>query len=148
MTESQFGNYLPYVKDLFAHLVASNGVAYDRAKTYSEKSIAAILEKGIETQGHYFFIAQKNEKTVGHLWFEKEIDKLDRPRVFIYMVDVLREYRHNGYAMDILEFAKTWAQKNQAERLELNVFGHNKGAQKLYEKFGMNVSQKTYSMDL
>ena len=118
------------------------------AQTYSEKSITAILENGRETQGHYFFVAHHNEETVGHLWLEKEIDKLNRPRVFIYMVDVLPQHRHNGYAVQMLEFAQAWGQKNQAQKLELNVFGHNKGAQKLYEKFGMHVSQKTYSMDL
>ena len=138
----------PYVKDLFTQQVAGKGVAEDIAQNYAEKSITAILENGRETPGHYFFVAQKDNETVGHLWFEKEIDKLNRLRVFIYMVDVLPQHRHNGYAMQILDFAKTWGQKNQAQKLELNVFGHNKGAQKLYERFGMTVSQKTYSMDL
>ena len=105
MDDAQFNAYVPFVKDLFAQIVINCGVALQRATSYSQKAIDAILEQGRETQGHYFFVAHKDKETIGHLWLALETDKLNMRRVFIYMVDVLPEHRYNGYAMEMLKFA-------------------------------------------
>lgn len=58
------------------------------------------------------------------------------------------EYRRLGIGTALLQHAQRWASKMGAERIELNVYGFNRGAKKFYEQFGFTTESRRMSKEI
>jgi ribosomal protein S18 acetylase RimI-like enzyme len=79
---------------------------------------------------------------VGTVWFALRDAGVGRS-VWIYDIIIHENFRRKGYASRTLELVETRAKELGAKSVELHVFGHNHGAQALYEKVGYNVTSIT-----
>lgn len=71
-----------------------------------------------------------------------------RKQLSIEAICVDEKYRGNGIGTKLLNYAKSTGQENNCTDLYLTVNEENKGAIKLYEKFGLKVKNIAYSMNI
>jgi len=102
----------------------------------SEADFAALLPDGRATPGHELrSMVNDAGELVGYAWFVPE----DRPigRVlFIYDIAVDPAHRRMGYARQALAEIEALARDHGLVGVELNVFGDNAGARRLYLEAG------------
>ncbi|AIE72853.1 Ribosomal-protein-alanine acetyltransferase [Synechocystis sp. PCC 6714] len=74
---------------------------------------------------------------IAGLWLGNAIDQVTGDRHgHIFMLYVEPAHRRRGIATALMQQAQQWGQKRGDRQLALQVFTHNQGAMKLYEKFG------------
>ena len=106
------------------------------AMARSEADFAALLPDGRATAGHELrsMVSEDGER-VGYAWFVPE----DRPigRVaYIYDIAVEPAHRRKGYARQALAEIEAFARSHGLVGVELQVFGDNAGARRLYLEAG------------
>jgi ribosomal protein S18 acetylase RimI-like enzyme len=79
---------------------------------------------------------------VGTVWFALRDSGVGRS-VWIYDIIIHEDFRREGYASRTLDLVEKRARDLGAKRVELHVFGHNRGAQALYQKVGYNITSIT-----
>jgi ribosomal protein S18 acetylase RimI-like enzyme len=79
---------------------------------------------------------------VGTVWFALRDSGVGRS-VWIYDIIIHEDFRRKGYASRTLDLVEERARDLGAKSVELHVFGHNRGAQALYEKLGYNITSIT-----
>jgi ribosomal protein S18 acetylase RimI-like enzyme len=108
----------------------------DGALELAERSFAELLTDGRATAGHELrSMVNDDGERVGYAWFVPE----DRPigRVaYIYDIAVEPAHRRRGYARQALAEIETFARDHGLVGVELNVFGDNAGARRLYLEAG------------
>jgi ribosomal protein S18 acetylase RimI-like enzyme len=120
-----------YARDIEEH----GGYTAEFARQKSEADHAAILPSGLETPGNAIFVLEADGERVGVLWVaEREMG--GRQVLYIYDVEVDERYRGRGYGRAAMLLAEDEARKRGLSRLELNVFGGNEVARKLYRSLG------------
>ncbi|MEU1809885.1 GNAT family N-acetyltransferase [Micromonospora aurantiaca (nom. illeg.)] len=121
------------------HVTAGNWTpekALDRAREAS----AAFLPQGMATPGMLFLVGELADGSpVGRLWIG-----LTHPRgladcAFLYDIEVAAGHRGRGLGRALLAAGERAAREHGAQALELNVFGANETARKLYETSGYRV---------
>lgn len=142
MTDDDFRAYRDQaVADYAAeHVRAGNWTAAE-APARAEHELSNLLPHGVATPHQYLFsiLDSQTGVKVGMIWFAVN-ERMGRRTAFIYDFRVYEPFRRKGYGMQTLaaldERARTWG----LEAIELHVFGHNPGAQALYEKAGYVVT--------
>lgn len=144
MTEEDLAAHLQTAIPEYAreHVEAGNW-APEEALERSKKDFDSLLPQGAATPDQYVFtiLATVNgaERKVGMLWFA--IDP-KRPRRFAWVYDfvVQPEYRRHDYGRAAFLAMEDEVRALGADRIELHVFGHNRGARALYESLGYQVT--------
>jgi len=141
MTGSEFEQWRDRTVRSFAdEQVAAGNWAADEAVGLAAKSTDVLLPDGFATAGMLFLTAELPDGTaVGVLWLG-----LTHPRgvpdcAFIYDIEVTQAYRGAGYGRVLLAAAEDAVRSRGVGRLELNVFGDNARAIRLYETSGYRV---------
>lgn len=102
----------------------------------SEADFATLLPDGRATTGHELrSMVNEDGERVGYAWFVPE----DRPigRVaYIYDIAVEPVHRRKGYARQALAEIEAFARDHDLVGVELQVFGDNAGAGRLYLEAG------------
>ena len=103
-------------------------------------------------QNREIFVAKIDNKIVGYITvniIEKNNSIIRyRKQLSIEAIAVDENNRGKGIGTSLLEHAKNEAKKNNCTDMYLTVNEENKGAIKLYEKFGFKVKNISYSMKI
>jgi ribosomal protein S18 acetylase RimI-like enzyme len=120
----------------YARDISENGdTPIDAARRKAEADMAEILPHGLETPNHWIFVLEVDGHAVGRLWLsEREID--GRRALFIFDVEVAEAFRGRGYGRAAMQLAEGEARQRGIHRIELNVFGGNTVARRLYQSLG------------
>lgn len=75
---------------------------------------------------------------IGTIWLGRPLTGLT-DSWFIFVIEIDRAFRRQGYGRAAMATAEGWALANGAKRLALNVFAANEAARSLYESLGYQV---------
>jgi RimJ/RimL family protein N-acetyltransferase len=132
------------VRDYAADKVRAGAWSESEAQIRAAKDVDGLLPEGPATQGHFLYSVREDaaDAEVGTVWFALR-DSGVRRYVWIYDIIINENFRRRGYASRMLELVEARAKELGAKSVELHVFGHNQGAQTLYEKVGYSVTSIT-----
>ena len=132
------------VRDYAAHKVRAGAWYESEAQIRAAKEVDGMLPEGPATQGHFLYSVREDaaDAEVGTVWFALRDSGVGR-YVWIYDIIINESFRRRGYASRTLELVEARAKELGAKSVELHVFGHNQGAQALYEKVGYSVTSIT-----
>ena len=118
--------------------------AWSEAESRAAKDVDGLLPEGPATRNHFLYSVRDDSvpAEVGTVWFALSDSGVGRS-VWIYDIIINQAFRRRGFATRTLEFAEDRAGELGARSVELHVFGHNHGAQALYEKMGYGVTSIT-----
>ena len=123
------------------------GQTAEFARQKSEADHAAILPQGLETPGHWIHGVEAGDERVGLLWLA-ERDSGGRRVLFIYDVEIDEAHRGMGYGRAAMELAEQEAKSLGIGRIELNVFGGNDVARRLYRSLDYVETSVQMAKDL
>ncbi len=136
MRADEFDGYARRVTEGFASDLSDHGDT--PVEVARERSIAAMrdaLPDGQATPNHWIHVLDLAGEDVGFLWLaERTID--DRRVIFIYDVEIDAAFRGRGLGRAAMLLAEREALERGIPRIELNVFGGNEVARKLYLSLG------------
>jgi len=138
MDETSFRRYTDHlIHDYAADKVEAGVWSADEAKDRAAKELEGLLPDGTLTRDHYLYSVRDESvpAEVGILWISPRDSGTGRT-LWIYDVIVHDRFRRRGYASRILHLVEDKARELGAAKVELHVFGHNRGARALYEKLG------------
>ena len=132
------------VRDYAAHKVRAGAWYESEAQIRAAKDVDGLLPEGPATQGHFLYSVREDaaDAEVGTVWFALRDSGVGR-YVWIYDIIINESFRRRGYASRTLELVEARAKELGAKSVELHAFGHNQGAQALYEKVGYSVTSIT-----
>jgi RimJ/RimL family protein N-acetyltransferase len=132
------------VRDYAADKVRAGAWSESEAQIRAAKDVDGLLPEGPATQGHFLYSVREDaaDAEVGTVWFALRDSGVGR-YVWIYDIIINESFRRRGYASRTLELVEARAKELGAKSVELHVFGHNQGAQALYEKVGYRVTSIT-----
>ena len=107
----------------------------EAARRRAEASMREVLPDGLATPGHWINVLELGGERIGLLWLaERTMD--ERQVIFIYDVEIDAAFRGRGLGRAAMLLAEREAQERGIRRIELNVFGGNSVARKLYLSLG------------
>jgi len=145
LDDAPFREYRDHlVRDYAADKVRAGAWSESEAQIRAAKDVDGLLPEGPATQGHFLYSVREDaaDAEVGTVWFALR-DSGVRMYVWIYDIIINENFRRRGYASRTLELVEARAKELGAKSVELHVFGHNQGAQALYEKVGYSVTSIT-----
>ncbi|GGL07921.1 GNAT family N-acetyltransferase [Mangrovihabitans endophyticus] len=141
MTPPEFATWRRAVDESYALAQVEAGVwAADEAVELARTGNDALMPDGQDTDGMLFLTGTRPDGTpVGVAWLG-----LTHPRgapgcAFLYDFEIFEAHRGVGYGRALLALAERTARDRGATGLELNVFGDNEPAIRLYETAGYTV---------
>ena len=132
------------VRDYAADKVRAGAWSPAEAENRAAKDVDGLLPEGPATHNHFLYSVRDDAvpAEVGTVWFALRDSGVGRS-VWIYDIIIHENFRRKGYASRTLELVEERATELGARSVELHVFGHNHGAQALYEKTGYSVTSIT-----
>jgi ribosomal protein S18 acetylase RimI-like enzyme len=143
MLDGDFAKYeSETVTDYASDLLRAEGGTSDRALTRATEAFLKALPDGQKTPNQHFFSLVETDvsEPVGWIWLAEVTTERGRG-AYIYNLIVWPEYRGRGYGTHALQAAEEWASKLGLQHLDLHVFGHNTGAQRLYHREGYEATR-------
>ena len=121
-----------------------------QAITQAGEETDALLTDGIGTPGHHLFVAEDADsgQRVGHLWFGPRARSADPTVAWLYDIFVDEAHRGRGSGRAMMELLEIEARAAGNHRIELNVFGDNDRAKRLYESTGYVEMARQLGKDL
>ena len=135
MTEAEYAGMRAYLDEGYAQDIARvMDLTIEEARAAGAKQIAELLKNGLATEGHYLWkiIADQGD-AVGDLWTLVDPGKR---RAFIYFIGIDEQSRGKGYGKAAMLALETAVRPKGADHIDLNVFGDNPTAIRLYEGLG------------
>ena len=141
MTRSEFDEWRDSVIRAFAHeqVAAGNWSSADAAEL-ATKANDALLPDGFATAGMLYLRAELADRTyIGVLWLGLTHPRGTPDCAFIYDIEINEEHRGAGYGRALLAAAEDAVRSRGVGAVELNVFGDNARAVRLYLTSGYRV---------
>lgn len=138
MTESAFARYLEFaIPDFARDKVQSGQWAEAEALELSRAGYAEMLPRGLATPDNYFYTVRDGATLmdIGMLWFAAQV-RADQRIAFVYDIYIRPEHQRKGHASRAFAALEAKAQALGLTGIGLHVFGHNAGAQALYQRLG------------
>ena len=142
MTEPEFAVYLAKAIPEFAQDKIDAGQwSADEALELSRTGYAEQLPQGLATPDNFFFTVRDatTRADVGMLWFAAQ-QRAGQHIAYVYDVYIHAEHQRKGHATRAFAALDVLAQQRGLTGHGLHVFGHNAGAQVLYQKLGYGVT--------
>ncbi|HEX2774639.1 MAG TPA: GNAT family N-acetyltransferase [Micromonosporaceae bacterium] len=141
MTEAEFDAWHQRLAEAFAsEQVAAGNWSPDEALDLALQGNAALLPDGLATDGMLLLKGVRADGTaVGTLWIGLTHPRGTSDCAFLYDIEVEDEYRGAGYGRALLAVGEDAVRSRGVNALELNVFGTNMRAIRLYESSGYTV---------
>jgi ribosomal protein S18 acetylase RimI-like enzyme len=135
MSESEYQRVRDAIFEDYARETANvSSLSIEEGRKAAARQFEQLLPDGIASKGHHFWrIVNDNGNAVGDLWVLVESEKA---RAFIYFVGIDEEYRGQGYSRAAMLALETTVKPLGAQHIDLNVFGDNTVAVRLYESLG------------
>ncbi|HEU0027413.1 MAG TPA: GNAT family N-acetyltransferase [Ktedonobacterales bacterium] len=109
-------------------------IPIEEARDAATQQITALLKDGLATEGHYLWkVMAVQDGSVGDLWTFVDPGKR---RAFIYFIGIDERYRGKGYGKAAMLALEDAVRPKGADHIDLNVFGDNTTAIRLYEGLG------------
>jgi ribosomal protein S18 acetylase RimI-like enzyme len=150
MTDAEYAAWRPAVASAFAKEQVDAGRwpaegAVERALREQDE----VLWDGVSTPGMALLTGVRGDGTVvGWLWVGLRHPRGVTGCAFLYDIEVAEDHRGAGYGRDLLAAGEAAARAHGASRIELNVFGGNARAIRLYESTGYRVVSQQMLKDL
>lgn len=137
MGQEEFDFYIRNKVPRYAESIAEN-IKLDEheALENANQKLQKLLPDGINTPGHLFFNVIQNNKLIGYAWIKINSET---QQAFLYEIYIEEQYRGKGYGTLTMQLTEDLLIEQGIETFNLHVFGHNKGARKLYERIGFDV---------
>jgi len=120
----------------YARDIAENGdTPPDAAQRKAHDDMERVLPAGLATPGHAIYVLEQGGAAVGRLWLAERVMD-DRRALFIYDIHVDPAQRGRGLGRAAMLLAEDEARARGIGRIELNVFGGNTVARRLYLSLG------------
>lgn len=133
MTSDEYDPWrVAFIQDWGDDLARADDLPVDDARLRAEQDLDAQLPDGPETKDHFLFVLLDGDTRVGTLWYSVDGDG----PAFLDDVTIDPAERRKGYGRQALALLEADAKARGCERVVLNVYGHNPGAQALYEAAG------------
>jgi ribosomal protein S18 acetylase RimI-like enzyme len=145
MTPETYDDYRSFSSDQYAEELFASG-SYpdlDSAVQGAAQQFDELLPGGPDTPGAYLWTAWHGDDAVARLWVG-----VKARWAFIYDIEVEDEHRGRGFGTDVLNAGARACQDLGARWLGLNVFGHNDGARRLYERLGFDTTELSYTVSV
>ncbi|WP_066041416.1 GNAT family N-acetyltransferase [Herbiconiux solani] len=145
-------------EDALAGFIAASNAGYRQERIDSGDTEAYADERVAEANAQYFpggrpaegqliFEVLDDDTPVGTLWIGPLSDS--RPgEWWVFDVEIREEHRGKGFGRGAMLLAEQEAKAHGAEKLGLNVFGHNTIARGLYESLGYLVTAQNMARPL
>ncbi len=149
MSREQYDAYRVVAEREYADSIRDSGSLPEaEALARSVEDFARILPGGFDTEGHRFWTAYDADgDEVGLLWLHLRPTS-EGLTAFGYDFSVREDLRRAGYGRAIMLAAEAECRTLGVVSVGLNVFGHNLGAQSLYEQMGFEVTATQMSKRL
>lgn len=148
MRTDEFPGFMQHSIEAYAYgIETQGGQTAEFARKKSEEDHAAILPLGLNTPGHWVHVIEAGAERVGLLWLA-ERDSGGRRVMYIYDVEIDEAHRGKGYGRVAMELAEQEAHALGIGRIELNVFGGNDVARRLYRSVGYVETSVQMAKDL
>ncbi len=135
MTEAEFQHLMSYQWEEYAQERARNfRTPIEEERANAKRQTAELLKEGLNTPGHRFWtVVDDAGAAVGILWVF-----IDAPKrsAFIYDIAMDAAQRGKGYGRQTLAALEQELRSLGVTRIELNVFGDNAVAYRLYQSVG------------
>lgn len=150
MSNDEYPAYAANCMALYAEeLSRANGITVEAATAQAEATFRRLLPDGRpDAPDQYLFTVLDEEgRRAGAVWFGI---RRDRKRPFAYIWDLYLEpgARGKGYGEQVMREVEQRARELGQDHIELNVFGHNLPARKLYERLGYQTLSVSMGKDL
>jgi ribosomal protein S18 acetylase RimI-like enzyme len=124
-----------------ADKVASGQWREDEAIALSRKELEGLLPQGLATPGHHLYTLREvaTGTAVGRLWIAEQA-RAGSKVAYVYDVAIFPAHQRKGHATRAFEALESEVRALGLEGIALHVFGHNRGAQALYEKLGYRAT--------
>lgn len=135
MTDGEYAAFLAQqIPDYAESNVRAGRWTEAEALERAREDFQRLLPDGPKTPNHFLFTihTEPGDTPVGDLWLAMTSPSI----AFVYDLAVAPEHRRRGYAMGAMKAAEQVAIAHGANRIGLNVFGHNPGARALYVRLG------------
>ena len=142
MTEPEFAVYLAKAIPEFAQDKVDAGQwSAEAALELSRTGYAEMLPHGLATPDNFFFTVRDatTHTVVGMVWFAIQA-RADQHIAYVYDVYIHAEHQRKGHATRAFAALDYQARQRGLTGVALHVFGHNTGAQMLYQKLGYGVT--------
>ncbi len=144
----EFPTWIAASKAGYAHGIEhQGGQPHEAAISKAEADTAAVLPLGIDTPGHFIFVVEADGQPVGRLWLA-ERQSAGRRALFVYDVSIDPEHQGRGLGRAAMRLAEDEARARGIGRIELNVFGGNDVARRLYHSLGYVETSLQMAKDL
>lgn len=141
MQEPEFTTYLKRaINDYAQDKVDAGNWQPSEALEKSRQGYQSLLPEGVSSKDNYLFRIENEQGTyLGMIWFKADFEG-PKPTAFIYDFVIEEAYRRKGYGKQALLALEEKVKALEIDTLALHVFGHNKGARKLYEQVGYEIT--------
>jgi len=137
MTADEFREYYrhsvaSYADDMVRNVKLEPGAAEAR----SAAVLRELLPEGLGTPDHWIRVAEDDDgDRVGVLWFARR-STVAGDLAWLFDIEVEGSMRGRGYGRRLMGLLEEEVAALGLGRIELNVFGHNEVARRLYEDLG------------
>jgi ribosomal protein S18 acetylase RimI-like enzyme len=141
MTAPEYETYVSVSVPAYAkEKVAAGQWSEAESLNLASQSFSELLPQGLGTPDHHLFtICDGSARRLGVLWVAMQ-NRADKRVAYVYEIFVDPAHRRLGHATGALRALVDKASDLQFSGIALHVFGHNAGAQALYEKLGFMVT--------
>jgi ribosomal protein S18 acetylase RimI-like enzyme len=151
MRDDEYDAWLAWETEGYARDIAENkGISFEDALPKSRADMQGLLPDGLATPNHAIEIAEDPESgdRLGHLWYARVTREGGREVLWLYDIHVEEGQRGRGVGRKLMEILEERAREMGLGRIELNVFGGNAPARRLYESFGYREMARQLSKEL
>jgi ribosomal protein S18 acetylase RimI-like enzyme len=144
ITDPEFARWRDHAAASFAAGIGpAQGLGAAEALEFAYRETDRLLPQGRSTENHLIWLACAGDKPVGSLWINT------RTRgAFIYGIEVDADHRGKGYGRAIMLAGEDECRRLGFSRMDLNVFGDNSTAIRLYESLGYAVTSQQMRKEL
>jgi ribosomal protein S18 acetylase RimI-like enzyme len=137
MTADEFREYYrrsvaSYADDMVRNVRLTPEAAQDRAA----RTLRDLLPEGLSTPDHRLRVAEHDGGRVGTLWYARLTTPAGTDIAYLFDIEVDEALRGRGFGRRLMELLEEEVAGLGLGRIELNVFGHNDVARRLYEDLG------------
>jgi len=136
LRQDEYDAWAVRIEESYASDISELGdTPIEAARERAANSMREVLPQGLVTPLHWIYVLELDGEWVGILWLaEREMD--GRRAIWIYDVEIDEAYRGRGLGRAAMLLAEREALALGIHRMELNVFGKNAVARKLYLSLG------------
>ena len=138
MTEPAFADYLAFaIPDFARDKVQAGQWAEHESLELSRTGYVELLPQGLATPDNFFYTVRDGAllADIGMLWFAAQ-QRAGQRIAYVYDVYIRPEHQRKGHASRAFAELEVEVRKHGLSGIALHVFGHNAGAQALYQKLG------------